>query len=88
MSARASTTEPEYDVAQDDIADRMIDALDGASSLQLYQLKALRRASSYLSPLSCNQRLYFSSARSRSDDGVAFRVECEGRNVGSVARFA
>lgn len=40
MSARASTSEPENDVAQDDIAARMIDALDGASSLQLYQLKA------------------------------------------------
>lgn len=41
MSTHASTTEPEYDVAQDDIAARMIDALDGASSLQLFQLKAL-----------------------------------------------
>jgi hypothetical protein len=41
MSTHASTTEPEDDVAQDDIAARMIDALDGASNLQLYQLKAL-----------------------------------------------
>jgi hypothetical protein len=39
--ARASTPETEYEVAQDDIAARMIEALDGASSLQLYQLKAL-----------------------------------------------
>jgi hypothetical protein len=39
--ARASTAETEFEVAQDDIAARMIEALDGASSLQLYQLKAL-----------------------------------------------
>ena len=41
MSTHASMTKPEYDVAQDDIAARMIDAVDGASSMQLYQLKAL-----------------------------------------------
>ena len=35
------SVEPEHDVAQDDIAARMIEALDGASSLQLYQLRAL-----------------------------------------------
>jgi ribosomal protein L35AE/L33A len=34
-------SEPEHDVAQDDIAARMIEALAGASSLQLCQLRAL-----------------------------------------------
>ena len=38
-SAKAQRMEPA--VAQDDIAARMIDALDGASNLQLYQLKTL-----------------------------------------------
>lgn len=38
-SAIAQRMEPA--VAQDDIAARMIDALDGASNLQLYQLKTL-----------------------------------------------
>ncbi len=41
MPTSAITLRMESNVAQDDIAARMIDALDGASNLQLYQLKTL-----------------------------------------------
>lgn len=47
-----------------------------------------RRASSYLSPLSCSQWLNILPSPDRSDDGVAFRVERDGRDVRPVARVA
>ena len=47
-----------------------------------------RRASSYLSPLSCSQWLNILPSPDRRDDGVAFRVERDGRDVRPVARVA
>lgn len=48
----------------------------------------LRRASRYLSPLSCSQRLNIFAARGRGDDGVAFRVERDCRDVRPFGRAA
>lgn len=44
-----------------------------------------RRASSYLSPSSCSHRLNIFSVRGCRDDGVALRVEGDGRDVRPVA---
>lgn len=47
-----------------------------------------RRASSYLSPVSCSNLLKISFAHSRGDDGVALGVEGDGGDVRPVARGA
>ncbi|WP_284620738.1 hypothetical protein [Aquabacterium humicola] len=53
-----------------------------------FVLRSTRRASRYLSPPSCSHRLNISLARGRCDDGIAFRVEGDGCDMGPVARAA